>query len=267
MVEGQRADHDAGGFGAARVATDLTAADLRAALAAGWRDFLAHPVFGLFFAAFYVAGGLAMGRTLLAAEQQWWLIPLMAGFPLLAPFSAVGLYAVSRARAAGERPRWGAVLGALRGRDDDQLLLMGGVIFVAFGFWLIIAHGLFAIFLGGAGLASVIAGVLSGLALADLNVAAMLVVGSIIGGLFAAMFFVATVTSLPMLIDRDVDFISAIITSLSVVRANRRVMLGWAAVIAAALVLAMLPLFIGLFIALPVLGHATWHLYRRAVPG
>jgi uncharacterized membrane protein len=93
----------------------------------------------------------------------------------------------------------------------------------------------------------------------------MLVFGSIVGALIALVFYSITVISLPLLVDRDVDFISAIIVSLATMRSNAMVMLAWAAFIAVALFLALLPMFLGLFIVLPVLGHATWHLYGRVV--
>lgn len=242
------------------LARDLTLRDLTSAIAAGWRDFVAYPLFGLFFAAFYVAGGLVLLYGLSSVGQGWWLVPLMAGFPLLAPFSAVGLFEVSRLRETGEPMRWGAVLGALKGRGDDQLLMMGGIIFVAFSFWMILAHGIFAIFLGESGIGSQ-----TGALLLSADALMMLGVGSVVGGLFALALFAITVVSLPVLVDRDVDFITAIIISLGVFGGNKPIMFAWAVLIAMALVFAMIPLFVGLFVALPVLGHATWHLHRRAV--
>ena len=240
------------------VAADLTLADLRAALAAGWRDFLAHPIYGLFFAAIYVAGGIALTYALGSRGSSGWLLTAAAGFPLVAPFTAVGLYEVSRRRGAGLPLSWSAVLGALRGRGDDQLLMMGGFVFVGFTFWIIIAHGIFAIFLAESGIGSesleifkTTAGI------------AMLFVGGAIGAVIAYVFYAVTVISLPMLVDRDVDFLTAIIKSLRTVQANGVVMLVWAALIAVLLFAAMLPAFLGLLVALPVLGHATWHLYRR----
>lgn len=244
------------------VARDLSVADLRAALAAGWRDFRAAPVFGLFFGGFYVAAGLFLGLALMRWGEMAWLIPAAAGFPLLAPFVAVGLYEVSRRLEAGEALSWRAVLGALGGRGDEQILSMGVIVFVAFGFWLIVAHSIFAIFMAESGLGG------ESLALFVTPAGlAMLAVGSLVGGLMALAFYAITVVSLPMLVDREVDFLTAIIVSLATVRSNRPVMLGWAALIALLLALALAPLFLGLLVVLPVLGHATWHLYRRAVPG
>ena len=242
------------------VARDLAAADLRAALAAGWRDFLKAPAYGLFFGGFYVAAGLFLGLALMRWGEMAWLIPAAAGFPLLAPFVAVGLYEVSRRLETGEALSWRAVLGALGGRGDEQILSMGVIVFVAFGFWLIVAHSIFAIFMAESGLG----GESLALFLTPAGLA-MLAVGSLVGGLMALAFYAITVVSLPMLVDREVDFLTAIIVSLATVRSNRPVMLGWAALIAVLLTIALVPLFLGLLVILPVLGHATWHLYRRAV--
>lgn len=243
------------------VANDLTLRDLGAALLAGLKDMLAYPLFGLFFATFYVVGGLILFYGLTGVGEGWWIVPLLAGFPLLAPLTAVGLYEVSRRRELGEPVRWGPVLGVLFGRNHDQIWMMGALIFVAFAFWMGLAHGVFAIFLGSSGIGAShdASTMISGEALT------MLAVGGVMGGLYALGMFAITIISLPMLVDREVDFITAIITSLATFRNNKGVMFCWALIIAVALAIAMIPAFLGLFIVLPVLGHATWHLYRRTV--
>lgn len=244
----------------ARVVSDLALHDLAQALGAGWRDFLAMPQYGLFFGGVYVLTGLAIGWAALAGGEIAWLIPAIAGFPLVAPFVAVGLYEASRRREADEVLGWRGVLGALKGHDDDQILSMGVIVFVAFSFWMIVAHAIFAIFMAESGL-----GGESLDAFVSPAGLTMLAVGSIVGGIMALAFYAMTVISLPMLVDRKVDFLTAIIASFKVVRSNLFVMLAWAAVIAALLFVAMIPAFLGLLMVLPVLGHATWHLYRRAV--
>ncbi len=245
---------------APQVAGDLEWSDLSAALAAGWRDFLAMPRFGLFFGGVYVLAGIAIGWATLSGGNLTWLIPAIAGFPLVAPFVAVGLYEASRRRAAGHALTWRAVLGALKGHGDDQILSMGVIVFVAFSFWMIVAHAIFAVFVGESGLGrDPLAALMTPAGLA------MLGVGSAVGAVMAFAFYAMTVISLPLLVDRRHDFLTAIIASLAVVRRNPAVMIGWAAIIAALLFAAMLPGFLGLLIALPVLGHATWHLYVRAV--
>lgn len=239
---------------------NLEIADLRAALAAGFADFRAAPAFGLFFALVYVLGGLALWFGLGAAGQPVWFVPIAAGFPLLAPFAAIGLYEVSRRREAGEPLLWRPVLGALNGRGDGQLALMAVCVLIIFGFWIILARGIFAIFMAQSGIGFESLGLLlSGSGIL------MLLVGTAVGAVVALALFSITVISLPMLLDREVDFVTAMIASVETVRSNPQVMLRWAALIAAIMIVAMAPAFLGLFIALPVLGHATWHLYRRAI--
>ena len=245
--------------GTATVCDDLSLKDLALALRKGSRDFLAKPQYGLFFASFYVAVGLALYYLLMIRGETIWLIAAVAGFPLFAPFAAVGLYEVSRRLEKGLPTSWSTILGSLRGRGDQQLLLMGGIIFVGFSFWVIVAHMVYAIFASAAGLGDGM------LFLQSQSGLTMLAVGSIIGAAFAFVLYAITLMSLPMLVDRDVDFITAIITSFKALSANFGVLLLWAAFIAAALFAAILPFFLGLFVVLPVLGHATWHLYRRAV--
>lgn len=243
-----------------QVAGDLAWGDLTAALCAGWRDFLTMPRFGLFFGGVYVIVGLAIGWATITGGNLTWLIPAIAGFPLVAPFVAVGLYEASRRRAAGAPLTWGAVLGALKGHGDDQILSMGVIVFVAFSFWMIVAHAIFAVFVGESGMGRApLAALLTPEGLA------MLGIGGAVGGVMAFAFYAMTVISLPLLVDRKVDFLTAIIASFAVVRRNFMVMLTWATMIAVLLFVAMLPGFLGLMVALPVLGHATWHLYVRAV--
>lgn len=237
----------------------LTTADLRYALGAGWADFRACPVFGLFFSAIYVAIGLLLYVALVENGQWVWLVPA-AGFPLLAPFSAVGLYEVSRQREAGQVPDWRSVLGAVRGRGDGQVLGVGVIAFVIFCFWVILAHGIFYIFLAQAGLTTE-----SMAFLATWSGLAMLLVGSAVGAALALLIFSLTVISLPMLVDWDMDCVTAMIASVAAVRANRLLMLGWALFIAMLLFAAMVPALLGLLVVLPLLAHASWHVYRRAV--
>lgn len=241
------------------VAHDLSLAELPRLLAAGWADFRATWRFGLGFAGSYVGAGLLLLLLLQRAGAIAWLVPAAAGFPLLAPFVAVGLYDVSRRHGAGLPLGLDAIWAVWRGPGGEQVLSMGVIVFVAFSFWLIIAHSIFAVFMADAGSDS-LAMLLSPDGLV------MLAVGSAVGAVLALGFFAVTVVSLPMLVDRDVDFLTAIITSLAAMRGNGPVLLAWAVLIAGLLFLAMLPAFLGLLVALPVLGHATWHLYRRLVP-
>lgn len=232
-------------------------------LRAGWRDFRRAPAFGLFFSLFYVLGGLVLAAVALAMGQEWWLIPFVVGFPLIAPFAAVGLYEVSRRIESGLPLDWRSVVGVVFAQKDRQVPSMAMVILLMFMFWVFVAHTTFAMFMGVQSLTNITSSpelLLQGRGLV------MLAVGTVIGAGFAAVLFAMTVAGLPLLLDREVDFISAIIASIGAVTANPLVMILWAAVIAAILFAGILPLFLGLFVALPVLGHASWHMYRHLLP-
>lgn len=233
------------------------------ALRAGWRDFCRAPAFGLFFSAFYVAGGLMLAAVAAASGQEWWLIPFVVGFPLIAPFAAVGLYEVSRRIEAGMPLDWRNVLGVVFAQKDRQVPSMAMVILLMFMFWVFVAHTTFAMFMGLQALVNITS---SPEVLLQGRGMMMLAVGSIIGAGFAAVLFAMTAAGLPLLLDREVDFISAIIASFRAVQVNLGVMLVWAMVIAAILFIGIAPLFLGLFVALPVLGHASWHMYRELFP-
>ena len=139
---------------------------------------------------------------------------------------------------------------------------MAAVIVVFFLFWNFLSHMIFALFLGNAVMTNVSSSLAVFATPAGLT---MLAVGTAIGAVFSTLLFCLTVVSLPMLLEREVDFVTAMLTSCAVVAQSPLVMLGWGAFIAGVLFVAMLPGFFGLFLALPVLGHASWHLYRRAV--
>ena len=237
----------------------ITPAAIPRALKAGLRDFLHAPLFGLFFSAVYVGGGVVLYLVFGAGGQEWWLIPFILGFPLLAPFAAIGLYEVSRRIEAGAGLAWGDVLGVVFSQKDRQLPSMAMVILLMFMFWVFVAHATFALFMGVASLTNITSSL--GVLLTG-NGPIMLLVGTTIGAGFALALFSFTVVGLPLLLEREVDFISAIITSVSAVTQNP-VSLGlWGLVIAVVLFAGMVPLFLGLFIGLPVLGHASCDIYR-----
>lgn len=234
-----------------------------AVLAAGWRDFRTAPAFGLLFAAFYVLGGLVLTSVALASGQEWWLMPFIVGFPLIAPFAAVGLYEVSRRIEADQPLIWREVLSVVVAQKDRQVPSMAMVILLMFMFWVFVAHTTFALFMGVSALTNITSSpevLLQGRGLV------MLLAGTAIGAAFAAVLFSITVVGLPLILDREVDLVTAMIASFQAVATNPGVMLVWAAVIAGLLFLGFLPMFLGLFVVLPVLGHASWHMYRRLMP-
>jgi uncharacterized membrane protein len=240
----------------------LELSDLREALQSGWRDFLKAPVFGLFFAGVYVAGGWLIFYALSSTGQLWWTLPAAAGFPILGPFIACGLYEVSRRLETGAPLNWSEVLGVIFRQKDRQIPSIAAVVVVFFLFWNFLGHMIFALFLGLQAMTNISSSFevfLTG------NGLMMLFVGSVVGALFAGVLFSLTVVSLPLLLDREIDFVTAMITSVSVVLTNPRVMLIWATLIATLLFTGIALGFLGLFVALPLLGHASWHLYRRAL--
>lgn len=241
---------------------DLHLHDIVIALRLGLRDFLRKPAMGLFFGAAYVVGGWLLYLFLFVTDQVWLAIPITVGFPLLGPFLAVGLYEVSRRLEAGETS-WdrNEILGVIWRQRLRQLPSMAWVVIVYFLFWSFFAHMLFALFLGPSALTNVTS---SYAYLLEPEGVQMLLMGTGFGAVFAFVLFALTVVSLPLLLDREVDFVTAMITSVSVVKQNLAVMVVWGAVIGGLTFLAMLPGLLGLLIVLPVVGHASWHMYRLA---
>ena len=241
----------------------LDMSDLRHALREGWSDFLAQPTYGAFFATVYFAGGWLLFLAFTLKGQVWWTLPAAAGFPILGSFVACGFYEISRRREGGVPLVLSEILGAVFRQKDRQIPSMAAVIVVFFLFWNFLSHMIFALFLGKSTMTNVSSSM--GVFLTPEGLA-MLAFGTAVGAVFATLLYALTVVSLPMLLDdREVDFVTAMLTSLALVRENPVIMLGWGAFIASLLFVGMLPGFLGLFIVLPVLGHASWHLYRRAV--
>lgn len=237
--------------------------DIGHALKAGWQDFRRKPMMGLFFAHIYVVGGWLLYILFFVTDQIWLSLPITVGFPLIAPFLAVGLYEVSRRLELGAPEfRRNDIFSVIWRQRLRQLPLMSWVIIIYFLFWSFFAHMLFALFMG----PSVLMNVSSSYAyLLQPEGLMMLLVGTAFGAGFAFVLFCLTAISLPLLLDKELDFVTAMLTSVAVIRRNPKVMLAWGVIIAALTFVAMLPALLGLFIVLPVLGHASWHIYRRAL--
>ncbi len=238
----------------------VTVSELIASLSAGWRDFKAAPLFGIFFSGFYVLVGL--GLVITKAGTLSWVLALTLGFPLVGPFAAVGLYEVSRRLEASEPLEWGAILGVVWGERNRQVPWVGAIVLLYFILSTFLIHLVFALILGPSALINISSSLG---ALASVRGVILIVAELALGAVLALFLYSVTVVSVPLLLDKEVDFISAMILSFQTVQANRVVLFIWALIVAALLFLAMLPLFLGLFVILPILGHATWHLYRRAL--
>lgn len=228
------------------------------ALRRALRDLRRAPVYAAVFALPYVLGGWAMVWVTLATGQSYWLVFAAIGFPLVAPFAAVGFYDVSRRMARGEALAWGPVMSVILAQSGRQIPWLGAVVLVIFLFWFFLAHMIFALFLGLSTMTNVSSSLEVYLTPEGLG---MLAVGGAVGAGFAVLLFMISVLALPLLLDREVDFVTAMITSFGYVAAHPVPMLGWGAVIGTLTLLAILPGFAGLLVVLPVFGHATWHLY------
>lgn len=241
----------------------LGVADLGAALRAGVADFAALRSDVVFAVALYPVIGFVLAVWTFNAGQIHLLFPLAAGFPLVGPVAAVVLYEMSRRRERGEAADWGAALARLTGRVLGPVLALGLVLAVIFFFWLFAAHAIWAATLGPAPYDSLLAFLRD--TLTTPAGWAMIAAGLGAGFVFAAVVLCLSLVSFPLLIDRPVGVPVAVATSLAVARRSPGATALWGLIVAGALLLGTLPLFAGLIVVLPVLGHATWHLYRRAV--
>jgi uncharacterized membrane protein len=240
----------------------ITAADIAEALGQGLRDFQAAPFYGLSFGAFYAAGGIAILLCLTAFGMVYLAYPLAAGFALLGPFVAIGLYEVSRRLEAGQRPTVREIWSTVASRSE--IGWMAFVTLFIFVIWMYQVRLLIALLIGLNASFSSLREFLN-VVLTTNEGLVFLAVGNMVGAALSLILFSLTVVSFPLLLDRDVDFVTAMVTSVRSVVTSPLPMIGWAAVIVVLLIVSSLPYFLGLLLTLPVLGHATWHLYRRLV--
>ena len=241
----------------------ITVADLRASLLWGAADFARAPAIGLGIGAVFALVGMTITLTLTIWHMPWMIYPFAIGFPLIGPFAAVGLYEVSRKLEAGQRPDWRAVLSVIWAQRRREVSWMAFAMLFIFWMWMYQVRLVMALTLGRMSYATLDRFV--EVVLTTPQGWTFLAVGHVVGAALSLILFSVTVIAIPFLLDREVDFITAMITSVRTVLASPFVMLGWGIVVTVAVLAACVPFFLGLLVVLPVLGHATWHLYRRAV--
>jgi uncharacterized membrane protein len=238
-------------------------ADLKYALAKGLDDFWAMPTHVVFLSLIYPIVGLLLAAATFGFEFIPLLYPLAAGFALIGPFAAIGLYELSRRRALGMDTSWKHAFDIIHSPSIYSILALGLLLLAIFCVWLAIADAIYVANFGWRQPASLAE--FGQMVVSTSEGRNLIIVGNAVGALFAILAFSLSVISFPLLVDRNVGFAAAVLTSLKVVIANPMTMALWGLIVAGGLVIGSLPLFVGLAVVMPILGHATWHLYTKAV--
>jgi uncharacterized membrane protein len=238
-------------------------ADLRNALAKGFADFNAMPTHLAFLCLIYPIVALVAARTAAGYEVLPLVFPLLAGYTLIGPLVAIGMYELSRRREKGLDISRRHAFDVFRFPFIRAIATLGVVLVAVYFGWLFAAHAIYELYFGSAVPASIAE--FARQVFATPSGWALIIVGCGVGFLFSVVVFTLSVVSFPLLLDRDVGVMTAAITSVRAVVANPITMAMWAFIVAGALVIGSLPFFVGLAVVLPVLGHSTWHLYRTVV--
>ncbi len=237
--------------------------DLKVALAKGVEDFKAFRTDVMFLVALYPVIGLCLAAFAFNRDFLPLLFPLMSGFAIIGPVAATGLYEMSRRREKGEEAGWGAAFSAFGSPAIGAILTLGFYLLVVFVAWMLTAALIYNVTLG-PGAPESVGGFFTDVFTTGAGWV-MLIVGCAVGFLFAALTLAISIVSIPLLLHRHVGVPVAIATSMELARKNPVPVATWGLIVASALVIGTIPLFLGLVFVLPILGHATWHLYRRAV--
>ena len=241
-------------------------ADLKYALRRGLDDFLAMPSHAVLLCLIYPVVGIALARMAMGNNVLPLLFPLAAGFALVGPFAALGLYEMSRRREAGLDVSWKHALDVFRSPSIGAIAVLGLMLVALFLVWIAVAQSIYVAYFGytpAAAMSDFLHQVLTTPAGWGL-----IIVGNGVGFLFAVLALTLSVVSFPLLLDRDVGAAVAVLTSVRAVLANPLVMAAWGLIVGALLLIGSIPFFFGLAVVVPILGHATWHLYRRMIdPG
>ena len=251
------------GVSTAFVVRKIGLSDLGDALRLGWEDFKAIPTHAVVLCVIYPVLGLVLFRLAVGYSVLPLLFPLAAGFTLIGPFAALGLYELSRRRERGEEAAaWNAV-HVLRAPSFGAILELGILLLVLFGTWIATADAIYIATFGHTPAANIPD--FARRVLTTPEGWSLIIVGCGVGLLFAVVSLCVSVVSFPLMLDRHATAIDAIRTSLRAVMKNPFAMAAWGLIVAALLLVGSLPFFVGLAVVLPVLGHATWHLYRKVV--
>ena len=237
--------------------------DIKNALAEGIADFSAMPSHAVFLCLIYPIVGVLLARLTLGYEVLPLLFPLAAGFTLLGPFAAIGLYELSRRREQGLDASWQDAFDVLRSPSRGAIAALGLLLLTIFVIWIAVAQAIYVAYFGYEPAAS-IPDFLDQVFTTPAG-RMLMIVGNLVGFLFALGVLTISVISFPLLLDRDVGAVEAVLTSVRVVARNPLMMAIWGLIVAALLLIGSLPLFFGLAVVVPVLGHSTWHLYRKVV--
>ncbi|WP_425100328.1 DUF2189 domain-containing protein [Tropicibacter sp. S64] len=241
----------------------LTMDDLGHALAAGWEDFLACRSDVMFLVLLYPVMGLVLMGIGFHMALIPLLFPLVMGFALIGPVATVGVYELSRRRERGEETHWFTALKVVERPSFGAIFVFGLYLAALLVVWMLVAAEIYGATMGPAGPESLGAFVSAVLGTGEGWL--LIIVGCGVGAVFAVVALAMSVVTVPLLLDRTPGLPVAVMTSVRVLQQNPVVILTWGVMVAGLLVLAAIPMLLGLVIALPVLGHATWHLYRRAV--
>ena len=255
---------DAGASKSAQpIVCKIGTSDLRYALAKGFADFSAMPTHLIFLVVIYPVLTFIFARTMAGYDVLPLVFPLLAGYTLIGPLVAIGMYELSRRREQDLDISRMHAFEVLRSPSIVAIAILGLLLMAIYIGWLFAAQTIYVLFIGSEVPASIEE--FARQVLTTSEGWALIVVGSGVGFVFTAVVFSLSVVSFPLLLDRDFALTTAMRTSISSVLANPITMAIWGVIVAAVLLIGSLPLFVGLAVALPVLGHATWHVYRRAV--
>jgi uncharacterized membrane protein len=239
--------------------------DLWDALGKGWDDFWAMPSHLVFLSLIYPIIGLLIGGATFGYNLLPLFYPMAAGFALLGPLTAIGLYELSHRREQGLDAQWSHAFDLLQADSFRSILALGLVLLALFGLWIVVAQAIYAAEFGYYTTPPDSLEAFARQVLTTPEGHRMILIGNGVGFVFALVAFAISVVAFPLLIDRNIGATAAALTSVRAVLRNPLTMLLWGLIVAVALLIGSLPLFLGLAIVLPVLGHATWHLYRKVV--